>query len=334
MEYEDLVVYHRGGFQPYSQARIGLLTHALLYGTGCFEGMRAFWNAEHGELYVCEPSAHFRRFTANARLLLMELPPVAELNAIVTELCRRNGFREDVYLRPVAYKSEEALGVRLDGLADDFFIVAVPRVRLNDAGDGLNACVSSWRRLSDNAIPPRAKITGGYVNAAFAKTEARLNGFDEAIVLAGDGHVSECSTANLVMVRDGVAALPPATDDNLEGITRLQVRTILADGLGLQVRERQIDRTELYAADELLLCGTGMGIAGIRSVDHRPIGSGAVGPVCRALRAVYEDVVRGRDARFASEIVPVYAGAVRPMPTINATVPATSAMEASTSAGR
>jgi branched-chain amino acid aminotransferase len=334
MEYENLVVYHRGAFRPYPQAQVGLLTHALLYGTGCFEGMRAFWNAEHGELYVCEPSAHFRRLVTNARLLLMDLPPVAELTAIATELCRRNGFREDVYLRPVAYKSEEALGVRLDDLAHDFFIVAAPRVRLKAVDDGLTACVSSWRRLDDNAIPPRAKVTGSYVNSAFAKSEARLNGFDEAIVLNGEGHVSECSTANLVMVRDGVAVLPPATDDNLEGITRLQVRKILAGGLGLEVRERQIDRTELYAADELLLCGTGMGIAGIRSVDHRSIGNGTVGPICRALAAIYDDVVRARDARFGSEVVPVYAGAERPMPTISTTEPTAIAAEASISAPR
>lgn len=334
MEYEDLVVYHRGEFRRYGETGVGLLTHGLLYGTGCFEGMRAFWNAERGELFVREPTAHFRRFTASAKLLLMDLPPVAELTEITAELCRRNAFREDVYVRPVAYKSEESLGVRLDELASDFFIVAVPNSSrgFGNGPDGLTACVSSWRRVDDNAIPPRAKITGSYVNSSFAKTEARLNGFDEAIVLNDDGHVAEGTTANLVLVRDGVAAMPPATDNNLASVTAKLVRTILARGLELDVRERHIDRSELYGADEIILCGTGLGIAGVRSIDHRAIGTGEVGPVYRSLSRIYDDVVRARDVRFGTETVPVYgAGAGTAN---NATVATPSAMAASTRAPR
>ncbi|MGD1065190.1 MAG: aminotransferase class IV [Vulcanimicrobiaceae bacterium] len=336
MEYEDLVVYHRGEFRRYRDTGVGLLTHGLLYGTGCFEGMRAFWNAERGELFVREPSAHFRRFTANAKLLLMDLPPIAELTAIVTELCRRNGFREDVYLRPVAYKSEESLGVGLDGLAGDFFVVAVAGFGKRSEA-ALNACVSSWRRVDDNAIPPRAKITGSYVNSSFAKSEARLNGFDEAIVLNDDGHVAEGTTANLVLVRDGVAVMPPTTDNNLESVTGRLVRSIVSRGLELDVRERQIDRTELYGADEIILCGTGLGIAAVGSIDHRAIGAGEPGPVYRALSRIYDDVVRARDVRFGTETVAVYGDDARGAPagTANrATVATPSAMAASISAPR
>jgi branched-chain amino acid aminotransferase len=308
----SLIVYHRGSFVPYRDATLGLLTHALQYGTGCFEGIRGFWNGDDEQLYVLEPVAHYRRLRRSGNVLLMSLPHSdEELSEITLELCRRNGFRSDVYIRPLLYKSEEFFGVRLDDLGDDLAIVAFPNSKYLESDDGLNLCVSSWRRVDDNATPARAKITGSYVNVALAKSEARLNGFDDAIVLSDDGHVSEASAANLFVVRDGVVTTPDPSQNLLEGITRAIVVHYLRGELGLPVEARAIDRTELYSADEILLCGTGVGIAWVKSLDHRTIGDGAMGPVARRLTAYYDDVTRGRVARDGIEARPVYPAARR-----------------------
>ncbi len=307
MELDDLIVYYRGDFRRYADAKVGLLTHALLYGTGCFEGIRAFWNDDQRQLYVFEPTAHYRRLSASSKVLLMDLPCSArELSDITADLCRRNGFRGDVYIRPVMYKAEETFGVRLDDLDHDLFIVAFPNSKYLDTSEGLRTCVSSWRRVDDNAAPPRAKITGSYVNPALAKSEARLSGFDEAIVLTHDGHVSEASAANLFIVRGGTVVSPPATDNNLEGITRRLIGTMVRESLQLPVVERAVDRSELYSADEVLMVGTGVGIAWVRSVDHRTIGDGEAGPVVRSLTRLYDDVIRGRNRSFEAELLPVY----------------------------
>src|SRR5665213_1556962 len=232
----ELIVYHRGGFMPYREATLGLLTHALQYGTGCFEGIRAFWSDEAEQLYVFEPVAHYRRLRRSGNLLLMDLPHTDdELTEITLELCRRNGFRGDAYIRPLLYKSEEFFGVRLDDVGHDLAIVAFPNSKYLDTDDGLKLCVSSWRRVDDNATPARAKITGSYVNVAFAKSEARLNGFDDAIVLSDDGHVSEASAANLFVLRDGVATTPDLSQNLLEGVTRALVTRYLRDELGMRV---------------------------------------------------------------------------------------------------
>lgn len=316
MQLDDLIVYHRGDFRRYADSKIGLLTHALNYGTGCFEGIRAFWNPDAAELSVFEPTAHFRRLAASAHVLLMELPFAPEtMAAIAAELCRRNAFRSDVYLRPVVFKSEESFGVRLDDLESDLFIVAFPNSKYLESNEGITACVSSWRRVDDNALPARAKITGGYVNAALAKSEARLNGFDEAVVLTDDGHVSEASAANVFLVRNGSVVTPAATANNLEGITRRLLAQIISRETGLRVSERIVDRTELYSADELIVCGTGIGVAWVRSLDHRPIGGGTIGPVASVAMRVYDDVTRGRNDGYGAERYPVY-GSCRAVPAV------------------
>jgi branched-chain amino acid aminotransferase len=295
LDLAELVVYHRGAFMPYREATLGLLTHALQYGTGCFEGIRAFWNDEAEQLYVFEPVAHYKRLRRSGNLLLMELPHTEEeLTEITLELCRRNGFRGDVYVRPLLFKSEEFFGVRLDDVGHDLSIVAFPNSKYLDTDDGLKLCVSSWRRVDDNATPARAKITGSYVNVALAKSEARLNGFDDAIVLSDDGHVSEASAANLFVLRDGVATTPDLSQNLLEGVTRALVSRYLRDELGIPVESRSIDRTELYSADEILICGTGVGVAWVMSLDHRAIGTGQMGSVAKSLRAFYDDVTRAR----------------------------------------
>lgn len=312
MDYSEFVVYHRGAFRPYKEATLGLLTHALQYGTGCFEGIRAFWNGDAEELYVFEPAAHFRRLRRSGNVLLMDLALDEEaLTALTLELCRRNDFRCDVYIRPLLFKSEEFFGVRLDDVAHDLAIVAFPNIKYLDTDDGLRLCVSSWRRVDDNAAPPRAKISGSYVNVALAKSEARLNGFDDAIVLTDDGHVSEAAAANVFVVRDGVVTTPDVSQNLLEGVTRRVVTGCLRDELGLRVEARAIDRTELYSADEIVVCGTGVGVTWVQSLDHRTIGAGRLGPVAARVRAYYDDVTRARITPPGVDARAVYGASAR-----------------------
>jgi branched-chain amino acid aminotransferase len=300
--------YLDGRFLPLDEARVSLATHALQYGTGVFEGVRAYWNAADEELYVVEALAHFERFLRSCRLMRLDVElTAAALTDLALEVVRRSGLRTDTYIRPVAFKSEPVIKVKLTGLRTSVGIYAVP---MGDyvATDGLRVTVSSWRRLSDNAIPARAKITGSYANAALAVDDALAAGFDEAILLNEDGHVAEASSANLFMARDGALVTPPVTDGILEGITR-RVVIALARGRGIAVVERSIDRTELYAADELFLCGTGVQIAPVVAVDHRPVGTGDIGPITHAIQEAYLTACRGQDPSAPVRLTPVYAQA-------------------------
>jgi branched-chain amino acid aminotransferase len=302
--------FFRGRIVPYADARVGVLTHALNYGTGVFAGIRAYWNAEEAELFVFRPRDHFQRFLESARLLDMTLPctPVDLTDALIA-LLRAELYREDCYARPLAFYADESIGVRLHNLTPEISIVAMPYGRYIENDESLHATVSSWRRVDDTMIPPRGKIAGAYVNSAFAKTDAQRAGFDEAIVLNQDGHVSEASAANFFLVKNGTAITPPVTDNVLEGITQRTVIELLSRELGVPVLQRSIDRSEITLADEAFLCGTGVQIAAITRVDHRPIGSGRMGPVVSALRDLYFEVVRGRRPEYRSWCHPVYADA-------------------------
>ena len=302
---DDLVAYFEGDFVPLRDARVNIMTHAFMYGTAVFEGIRGYWNAEQGVLYGLKFREHMERIRRNAGMLLMrDLPAVDELVAIVQETVRRNGFREDVYIRPCFYKSSRAVGVRLHNLDHQLTVLTLPFGNYIDTESGVRLMTSTWRRNADDALPARGKIVGGYVNMAFQKSEAELNGFDEALVLTHDGSASEASAANMFIVRDGVAITPPVTDDILEGITRMAVIE-LAGVLGVPVEARTIDRSEVYIADEMFLCGTGVQMSPVVEVDHRPIGSGAIGPITRQLLDGYFAAVRGRDPRFAHWLTPI-----------------------------
>ncbi len=306
--------FFRGSIVPYSEARVGVLTHALNYGTGCFGGIRAYWNDEEQELFVFRPHDHFRRFLESARLLDMTLPYSAtDLTDALLALLRTELLREDCYARPLAFYADESIGVRLHNLTPEVSIVAMPYGRYVENEEGVHATISSWRRVDDNMIPARGKITGSYVNSAFAKTDAQRAGFDEAIVLNSDGHIAEGSAENFFLVKNGTAVTPPVTDNVLEGITRRSVIELLSKTLGLPVVERSIDRTELTLADEAFFCGTGVQIAAVTRVDHRPIGTGRLGPTVAALRDLYFDVVRGKRPEFRYWCHPVYADAT-PIP--------------------
>jgi branched-chain amino acid aminotransferase len=301
--------FFRGRIVPYSEARVGVLTHGLNYGTGVFSGMRGYWNAAEKEVFVFRPEDHYRRFLDSAKMLGMELPLGArELAATAIELVRTEGYREDCYLRSLAFYGDETVGVRLHDLTPEVSIVAIPYGRYIEKEEGAHVTISSWRRVDDNAIPARGKIVGAYVNSALAKSEAMRAGFDDAIVLTADGHISEGSAANFMLVRNGVVITPPITDNILEGITRRTVMELLEKEMGMPVLERSIDRSEIYIADEALFVGTGVQIVAITRVDHRPIGTGRIGPIASALRELYFRVVRGELPAYRHWCAAVYEG--------------------------
>jgi branched-chain amino acid aminotransferase len=303
----DIVAYFGGEFVPLSEARIPVMTHGFLYGTATFEGIRAYWNEEQEQLFGLKMLEHFRRMANSAKVLLMQMPHTPdELVEITVDLLRRNGFRQDTYIRPTLYKSTEVIGVRLHNLETGLVIFAVPFGEYIATDRGITAQTVSWRRNSDLAIPARAKICGAYANSAFSKTEAVLNGYDEAIVLTADGHVSEGSAENLFMVRDGELITPPISDDILEGVTRTGLMEMAERDLGMKVQIRAIDRSELYVCDEVFLCGTGAQISPVVSVDHRDIGDGKVGPITQRLAKIYFDAVRGRLPDYGHWVTPIY----------------------------
>ena len=296
-----------GEFVPIEQAQVSIMTHAFNYGTGCFEGIRAYWSKEEEQLLVFRLAEHYRRLHRSVHILRIALPySVEQLGELTLELLRREGYRQDTYVRPLAYKSSELVGVRLHDLEDSFAVFALPFGRYVEKEEGADVIVSSWRRNADNAIPARAKITGAYVNSALAKTDAVLSGCDEAIVLNQNGHVSEGSAENLFLVRDGKLITPPVTENILEGITRATIIQLARKELGLETVERPIDRSELYMADEMFFCGTGVQVAAIVTVDRRSVGDGKMGPIVKQIRDLYFDVVRGRAPRYRHWCTPVY----------------------------
>lgn len=299
--------YFQGKIVPYDQAKVGIMTHALNYGTGAFGGVRGYWNSDEDQLFVFRPIDHFKRLRESAQLLRCKVELSAEeLRDIALELLRAEGYREDCYLRPLVYKADEIIGVRLHDLTDEVAMFAVPFSRYVERDQGAHVTVSSWRRIDDNMIPARGKITGAYVNSALIKSDAVQAGFDEALVLNMDGHLSEGSAENLFMLRRGKLITPPVTDNILEGITRWTVMTLAKKELGVEVVERSIDRTEIFLADELFMTGTAAQVTAITQVDHRPVGGGEMGPLTTKLRQLYDDVVRGRMAAYRQWNAPVF----------------------------
>jgi branched-chain amino acid aminotransferase len=296
-----------GEIVPLEEAKIGVMTHALNYGTAVFGGLRAYWNAEEEQLFIFRPLDHFKRLIQSASLMRMALPHTAEeLVEILTELLRRENFHENCYIRPLVYKSSEMIGVRLHDIDDAFTMFALPFGRYVASEEGAHVCFSAWRRVEDNAIPARGKVSGAYANSALIKSDAVLSGYDEALVLNEDGHVSEASSANVFIVRNGVAITPPVYSNALEGITQRSIMQLLREHMGVEVVERSIDRTEVYLADEIFLCGTGVQIAAITRVEHRPIGTGEMGTVTRELRDLFFDVAAGREDKYRGWLNPVY----------------------------
>jgi branched-chain amino acid aminotransferase len=293
--------YFQGKVVPYSEAKVGVATHAFNYGTGVFGGMRGYWNAEKKKLFVFRPDDHFRRFLYSCRLLCMEFDFTPEsLKGILLDLLHTDNYQQDIYIRPLAYKADEVIGVRLHDLKDEFTMFALPFGLYMKNDTNAHVTISSWRRIDDNIIPARGKISGAYVNSALAKTDAARSGFDEALVLDQAGHLTEGSAMNIFMVRDGILITPPVTENILEGITRRTVIELAKNELNLTVLERPIDRTEVYICDEFLITGTAAQVTAVTRVDHRPVGNGKMGPLTEALRKLFAEVVRGNNPKYSA----------------------------------
>ena len=299
--------YFNGKIVPYAEAKVGVLTHSLNYGTAAFAGIRAYWNEDEQQLFIFRPVDHYRRFLNSAKLLCMEFDHTPEsLTKTTLELLREDGHRCDVYIRPLAYKADEIIGVKLHDLHDEVSIVAIPFERYVANDTDAHVTISSWRRVDDNVIPARGKISGAYANSAFIKTDALRSGFDEALVLTQEGHISEGSAMNMFMAQDGVLVTPTITENILEGITRRTIMELAHQELGLTIVERPIDRTEVYLCDEIFLTGTAAQVTAVTRVDHRPVGTGVMGPIATRLRQVFNDVVRGRVPKYRHWNSPVY----------------------------
>lgn len=293
--------FFEGKIVPIDQAKIDIRTNALQYGTGVFEGIRSYWNEKIKISYVFRMGEHYRRLIINSGIMMIEIKySIKELCDITIELLKKEMYTEDCYIRPFAYNSGLDIGPKLIGNKQNLFIYSIPLGEYLDTSRAISVCISSWERISDNAIPPRAKISGSYVNAALQKTEALLNGFDEALVLTADGkHVSEGSAMNVFMVKNGTLITPPVTDDILEGITRDTVIKLAREDENIKVIERSIDRTELYTSDELFFCGTGAQISPIGSVDKRPVGNGEMGPITKRLQDLYFRLVKNEVNKYS-----------------------------------
>ena len=298
--------YMDGKFVEAEKAFIPVRTHAFLYGTAVFEGIRAYWNEEEKQLYVFRAPEHYERLVRSGKIMYMESPhSVEEYYKITQELLKKNGYKEDAYLRPTLYKSAQKVGPGLYDNPDSFMIIVNKMGDYIDTSKGLKVCVSSWRRNSDNAIPPRAKVAGSYANAALIKTDAHNAGFDDAVVLDEQGNVTEGSAMNLFLLFKNKLVTTTKADNILVGITRNTVMELAKD-LGLEVEERNVDRTELYIADEAFYCGTGAQISPIVSIDNRKLGDGKVGPVSKELQNLYFDVVKGKVPKYKKWCMPVY----------------------------
>ena len=294
------LAFFRGNIVPLEDARVSVMTHALHYGTAVFEGIRGNWNEDDGKLYVFRMAEHYNRLLQGCRMMLMDIPyDTQQLCDITIELLQSCGYKQDLYIRPLAYKSEELVAnLKLQELSSDFTLIAVPFGNYIEAEGAIHCTTSSWRRIDDTIIPPRVKISGHYVNSILAKTEATLSGFDEAIMLTPGGDVSEGSGENLFMVNNGNIFTPPVADNNLTGITRDSAITLAREELGIEVVERKIRRSELYLADEVFLTGTAAHITPVGSLDRRPIGNGEVGPITQNLLDNYVGLIRGANPKY------------------------------------
>ena len=296
---DQLQAFFRGQYVPLSEAKVSVMTHALHYGTGVFEGIRGNWNEEKGAIFIFRLREHFERLLRGCRLLMLDIPySVDDLCEITVELVQRNRHQQDIYIRPLAYKSAELIAnLKLQELDSDFTLITVPFGNYLGS-DALRCCTSSWRRVDDNMIPARLKISGIYVNSILAKTEATMAGFDEAIILNQDGHVCEGSGENIFVVSDGRLFTSSLEDNVLPGITRDTIIQLAQRELGLDVVERSIDRSELYLADEVFLTGTAAHLTPVVQLDNRDIADGKIGPISAKLQKLYFDIVVGRNPKY------------------------------------
>ncbi len=303
MEY----AFFEGKLVPIEEANINIKTNSLHYGTAVFEGIRAYWNEEHQQLYLLFAREHYQRLLRNCKAMFMELPySVEDLVNITVELLRKNQVREDVYIRPIAYFKDLKLTPKLIDYTPEIAIYTYNFGRYLDTSKGIRVKVSSWRRNDDNSIPSRWKVAGAYVNSALAKTEALMAGYDEALMLNQHGFIAEGSGENIFLIREGKAITPSYSEHILEGITRSAVKKLLKNELVLEIEERPVARSELYVADEIFLTGTAAEITPVVEVDNRKVGKGDIGAITKELQDIYFRAVRGMIERYFGWLTPVY----------------------------
>jgi branched-chain amino acid aminotransferase len=297
------VAFLNGEYVPLSEAKVGIMTHALHYGTGAFEGIRGNWNADDGKMYIFKLREHYERMVRGCKVLWINMPySLDELCQITVEVVERSGFQQDVYIRPMAFKAEEKVAnLNLKAIGDGFFCLAVPFGNYIDSDGAISCCVASWRRIDDTVVPPRVKLNGLYLNSILAKTDALASGFDEAIMLNQDGRVSEGTGENIFLVYEDTIVTPTLESNALPGITRATVIDLAKEELGITVAERPVSRSELYLCDEVFLTGTAAHIQAVGSIDHRNVGSGSTGPMTKRLQELYFDIVRGKSPKYIDQ---------------------------------
>jgi branched-chain amino acid aminotransferase len=301
------MAYFEGKFVPIEEANLNVMTHAFNYGSAVFEGIRGNWNPAHEELYLFKVREHIDRLVQSARILRMNGTYDAdEISNLVVELARRCDYKEDMYIRPMVYKSGLDIGPAIHSVEDKLLIYVRPLGDYLDPNAGATVMTSSWRRVDDTSIPARAKVSGLYVNNGLATSEAKQNGMTEAIMLNQDGHVSEGAGENLVMIRNGVLISPPQSDNILEGITLDTALFLASEKLNLPVERRTVDRSELYIADELFMTGTAAHVTPVTEVDRVPVGDGQPGVVSRKLQKLFFDAITGELTEYESWLIPVY----------------------------
>ncbi|MDD5190492.1 MAG: branched-chain amino acid transaminase [Dehalococcoidales bacterium] len=290
-------------YLPLADANLNIMTNFMHYGTGVFEGIRGNWNKDHKQIYLFRLKEHYERLFRGCQVLNITLPyTVDDLCKITIDLVNKSGFTEDIYVRPLAYKSSEALGVRLHNLESDFLAFVFPWGPYLDT-DRARCVVASWRFPTE---VPRQKLTGLYITNALAKSEAVSAGFDEAIMLNAAGYVTEGSGENLFIIREGKIFTPLTTDGALTGITRDTVMKLAKNELGLETIERHVERIELYAADEIFMTGTAAHLTPISEIDRRKINGGEIGPITHKLQKLYADVIQNKNLKYSSWCTPVY----------------------------
>ncbi len=298
--------FFKNKFVPLAEAKIGVMTQALHYGTAVFEGIRGNWNSEHKQIYLFRLKEHYQRLLNGCQVLRIRLPyTVDELCRMTVELAQKCGFEENIYVRPLAYKSSEALGVRLHDIDDDYVVFIIPWGRYLDV-DKARCVVSSWQRPGNNMAPPQVKIMGNYATNALAKSDAVESGFDEAIMLSPDGYVSEGSGENIFLVIDGKLVTPATYNNILPGITRHSVIKLAKNELGIETLERPMVRGELYSAEEVFLTGTAAHVTPVSEIDHRQIGNGEIGEITGKLQKIYAEVICGNNPKYLDWCTPVY----------------------------
>jgi branched-chain amino acid aminotransferase len=287
--------FFQGKIVKIENAVVPINTNALQYGTAIFGGIRGYYSKQEHSISIFRLDDHYKRFLTSANILGCALPYTQEeFKKITIELLEKNNPAANVYFRPFAYVGNTELGPNLANITLDFALYMLPLDEYMPLGKGLSLCVSTWQRISDNAIPTRAKVSGGYVNSALARKEATDGGFDEAIMLNSFGHVAEGSAENFFLVRDGKLITPALSEGVLEGITRRSIIQ-LASEMGIQTVERPIERSEIYVSDEAFLSGTGCQVAWIEQIDKRLIGNGKKGKISSMLQEKFFSVVKGED---------------------------------------